>query len=72
MSTVIYQGKDVNSSSESATYWFDVNGEVYGVVEGRNAGIVDCDGYTIDDYDNEDNRQIQILLEAAVTENMRG
>lgn len=39
---------DQNWQDESTTYWFDMDGELYGVVEGGNAGIVDSDGMPID------------------------
>lgn len=43
-----YLTKDQNWQNESTTYWFDMDSEMYGIVEGEGAGAVDCDGCPID------------------------
>lgn len=53
MATATYHTKDQNWTNGSTTYWFEVTGlsfdgweydGLYGVVEGRNAGIVHDNG----------------------------
>lgn len=70
MSNVNYTGKDQNWQDEQTTYWFDVEGDVYGVVEGcTDCSIVDVDGCPISGNGNES--QITSLLADAVTDEMR-
>lgn len=69
MSNATYNGKDQNWTDGSTTYWFEVDGEQYGVVEGNGAGIVDCGGYPIDGMGDEP--QIRRALDGAVTDEMR-
>lgn len=71
MSNVNYTGKDQNWQNQSTTYWFDVDGEVYGVVESGSEAprIVDVDGCPIDGNGNE--REMRVELESAVTDEMR-
>lgn len=48
-----YSSKDQNLTDGTTVYWFDVNGETYGVVHGGdsfNATVVDCDGVPSDQY----------------------
>ncbi|BEO75158.1 MULTISPECIES: hypothetical protein [Serratia] len=48
-----YISKDQNWNDGTTTYWFDVNGETFGVVHGGeswNAKVVDCDGAPSDQY----------------------
>ncbi|MDY7621038.1 hypothetical protein ABUK00_11340 [Raoultella planticola] len=48
-----YTNKDQNLTDGTTVYWFDVNGETYGVVHGGeswNAQVVDCDGMPSDQY----------------------
>ena len=47
-----YTTKDQNWNDETTTYWFDVDGETYGVVDAGHDGksVVDCDGVPSDDY----------------------
>jgi len=62
MTDVTYLGKDQNWQEESTTYWFRVDncrhltysGEVIGVVEGRNAGLVWDDSDPIPQGDTRD------------------
>ena len=44
MTTVTYLSKDQNSADESTTHWFNIDGEIWGVVEScGELVIVDCD-----------------------------
>ncbi|MCR0998685.1 hypothetical protein [Serratia rubidaea] len=48
-----YISKDQNWNDGTTIYWFDVNGETYGVVHGGeswNSSVVDCDGAPSDHY----------------------
>ena len=45
--------KDDNRPDGTQVFWFDVNGETYGVIQGgdsHNANVVDCDGCPTDVY----------------------
>ena len=67
MKTLTFVAKDQNWADESTTYWFDVDGEMYGVVEScGESTIVDCDGCP-------DNADVNIIkaLDGAVTDEMR-
>lgn len=47
MTTETYISKDQNWNDETTTYWFDVDGETYGVVESSyptTKTVVDVDG----------------------------
>lgn len=48
-----YTSKDHNSPDGTLVYWFDVDGESYGVVCSDEGGtqVVDCDGCPSTDYD---------------------
>lgn len=48
-----YMSKDQNWNDGTTTYWFDVNGDTYGVVHGGescNSKVVDCAGAPSDYY----------------------
>lgn len=68
-----YIGKDQNTNNASTTYWFDVDGETFGVVEScGETSFVDCDGYpTSKDTICQADRNILDALETAVTDEMR-
>ena len=67
MTTVTYLSKDQNWADESTTYWFDIDGETWGVVEScGESSIVDCDGCP----DNQ-STEIESALLGAVTDEMR-
>ena len=63
-----YLGKDQNWNNGSTTYWFEIDGESFGVVEGNCSGFVDCDGYPIGQPDAE---TADKLSHAVVTDEMR-
>lgn len=45
MSGATYIAKDQNHQDETTIYWFDVEGEVYGVAESEGTQtVVGCDG----------------------------
>ena len=48
MSNATFITADQNWQDETTIYWFDMDGEMYGMVEGEGAGAVDCDGCPID------------------------
>lgn len=65
-----YMSKDQNWQNESTTYWFDVVGEIYGVVESGQGGIVvNCDGCPVNTDDNK-NARLRPLINL-VTDEMR-
>ncbi len=67
MTTVTYLSKDQDYQNYTTTYWFDVDGETYGVAESCGSStIVDCDGCP----GNAPHSVAQALSEA-VTEEMR-
>ena len=68
MNNATYHSKDQNWMNGSTTYWFDIDGELYGVVEGEGAGVVDSDGHPID-Y-NDDLRS-DVERSCTVTDEMR-
>ncbi|WBW63310.1 hypothetical protein [Klebsiella electrica] len=48
-----YLSKDQNWTDGTTVYWFDVNGETFGVLHGGeswNSTVVDCDGVPSDQY----------------------
>lgn len=52
-----YINKDQNWADGTTTYWFDVNGTIYGVVHGGpscNAAVVDDEGYPTSDFNVDD------------------
>lgn len=64
--TATFTSADQNWQSESTTYWFDIEGtekgtgwefqgtETYGIVEsGTDTTVVDCDGRSMTEGDNE-------------------
>ena len=59
-----YLFKDINLADESVTYWFDIDGETWGVVESScgELSIVDCDGC----QGNESNEIERSLLGAVM------
>ena len=64
-----YSSKDQNWQSESTCYWFDVDGEMYGVVHrGPEVFVVDCDGCPVNIEDAK-NAQLKSLSDS-VTEEM--
>ena len=73
MTTLTLVSKDNNFANESTTYWFDVSGETYGVVEScGETSFVDCDGSTISaDTVCATDAHIISALETAVTDEMR-
>ena len=67
MKTVTYLFKDQNLADESTTYWFDIDGETWGVVEScGELSIVDCDWC----HDNQ-STEIEFALLGAVADEMR-
>lgn len=48
MSNATFITADQNWQDGQTIYWFDMGGETYGVAEGYNEGILDCEGYPID------------------------
>ena len=50
---VQYLEKDQNWKNESTTYWFEIGGETYGVVESSIEApvVVDCDGAPVNTLD---------------------
>lgn len=68
MKTATYIEKDQNWMDGSTTYWFDVDGDEYGVVEGENAGVVDSDS---DPIDYNDGLRAEIEARCIVTDEMR-
>ena len=67
--TATYTTADQNWADGNTTYWFELGGETFGIVEGeRNPGPVDCDGMPID-Y-NEHLRNT-VLRECIVTDEIR-
>ena len=43
--------EDQDWNSETTTYWFDAEGEIYGVVDHNgDLSVVDCDGCPTDRY----------------------
>ena len=50
-----YLGKDQNIQDETTVYWFDIDGETYGVAEcGGQSQVLDCDGAPlVDNYTDE-------------------
>ena len=73
MTKLTFQSKDNNFANESTTYWFDVNGEMYGVVEScGETSFVDCDGSQVSaDTVCAADMHIINALETAVTDEMR-
>ncbi len=67
MTTATYIEKDQNWMDGNTIYWFDVDGEEFGIVEGQDEGIVDCDGAPIT---NEHDR-IAVERHCIVTDEMR-
>lgn len=65
MSNIRYTGKDQNHQEETTIYWFDRDGEAFGVAEsvGRPV-LLDCDGVPIVDNYNS-------IHEFVVTDKMR-
>lgn len=52
-----FTGKDKNYADGTTVYWFEVNGETYGVIHGGeswNSKIVDSSGYPTDRYSVEE------------------
>lgn len=48
-----FTSKDNSRADDTTTYWFDINGETYGVVhsgESWNSQVVDSDGVPSTDY----------------------
>ena len=67
MTTVTYLSKDQNLADESTTHWFNIDGEVWGVVEYcGESSIVDCDGCP-----GNESTEIERALTGAVTDEMR-
>lgn len=51
MKKPIPTSKDQNWTDGTTTYWFDVDGETYGVVESEGQRtVVDCDGAPTTDF----------------------
>ena len=48
MSNATYVSADQNWQDGTTIYWFEMDGETYGIAEGENAGPLDCDGMPID------------------------
>lgn len=71
MKTITYSDKDQNWANETTTYWFDVDGVDYGVVEGgpdSTSEYVDTEGFPIN---VEDPQNVWIPKELIVTDDMR-
>lgn len=77
-----YEGKDQNWQDGETVYWFRLTGEqygtgiefdgdVYGVVEGSNAGFVDESGITVEPVGDHLTIAVEIALTGAVTDAMR-
>ena len=69
MKNATYIEKDQNWTDGNTTYWFDVEGETYGVVEGENAGLVDSESMPIDS--EPQHIQARIAAACVVTDAMR-
>ena len=56
MSNITYTGKDQNHQNETTTYWFDRDGESFGVAEScGESTLLDCDGApVVDNHTNID------------------
>jgi len=62
--------KDQNWQNEQTIYWFDVDGETYGVSEsGPHSQILDCDGCPVNTGDAK-NQYLEDLKEL-VTDELR-
>lgn len=49
-----YISKDQNYQNEQTIYWFDVDGEQYGVSEqSHSISVVDCDGFPVNTQDGK-------------------
>lgn len=64
-----YLDKDQNFQDGNTVYWFDVDGESYGVCESAEAPkLLDCDGYPCN---LSDTWAIEIMSKLVVTDRMR-
>jgi hypothetical protein len=70
MNAVIeFIGSDQNWQDGTTTYWFRIDGQTFGVVEGeRNPGVIDADGMPVDYNDTLRN---QVQSACVVTDEMR-
>jgi len=73
MAIATFEEKDQNRMNGSTTYWFELSNAdyldgTYGVVEGRNEGIVDDEGLPIDQDSAEG---VFIRMHCQVTDEMR-
>jgi hypothetical protein len=52
MTTATYKSKDQHWQDEATVYWFDLDGETYGICEsGGQSAVVDADGCPMTDGD---------------------
>lgn len=69
MSNANYTGKDQNWQDGTTIYWFEMDGEKYGIAEtGPETEALDCDGAPIDYNENLSRRVIENCI---VTDEMR-
>lgn len=69
MTKATYTGKDVNAQDGITIYWFEIEGEVYGVGETEHDVVaLDCDGAPID---YNENVARMVLDNCIVTDEMR-
>lgn len=68
MATATYHSKDQNWMNGSTTYWFEIDGELYGIVEGEDDGVVDSDSSPMDYNDSLRNT---VERACVVTDEMR-
>lgn len=61
-----FSGKDQDYISESTTYWFNIDGVEYGVIESPNESII-----VVDDLGVKVSDEFSKLFENAVTDEMR-
>jgi hypothetical protein len=55
MTSATYIGKDQNWQDQTTIYWFEMDGETYGIAEtgGEDPQPVDFEGYPIDTNEHE-------------------
>ena len=70
MENVTFVEKDQNWQDETTIYWFDVDGESFGVAEsGPDATVLDCDGCPVNTQDAK-NARLEALKDY-VTDELR-
>lgn len=68
MTTATFTTADQNYQNGTTIYWFEMDGETYGVAEGDNEGILDSDGAPID---YNDTLRAEVERECIVTDEIR-